>query len=702
MSTTNSRYDRFEKIGQNQYGTLHAAHDFNVRRDVIIMELYPRLKADPGRWEKIWAQIEKLADARLENSVHVLDVAKDQSWIILEKLRGNLAERLKQKAMPFDQVRGVLQQILEALKSLHEHGIWHGDINPSNLLYNHEGFSRLSFSPGLVIGGQILKRETGFKYVAPELLNPSFGEVGPATDLYCLGFSALELLKGSGFDSAFKGVVGGPTETEQAWMRWQSSATELLPATKTLISNCPDEFNDVAAVIDRLAKKKVDERYASAEEALAELKKGPIVRIEVANAPAPRPAKKAIKVEPRVDRQTSIEPVESGSALKPWSRDWINQKLKEPKVLYSVLGGVVGMFFLLMVLSAVGAGPKKRQVTIVSLPAGATVTLDGKEQKGKTPATLKVGVGKIKLQLALEGYEDASPTLEIPADGELKPFQFTLMPAGLVTVDGAPIDSNLGLPKRVILKKFSNPGASLELALVSPGEFRFGAKADQRFPGELEERVARQEVPLYVSVSEISNAQYAVFANEVGESAAGSEWKQSKKDTADRENMPVVAITADQASAFCSWAVPGGRLLSELEWEYIARGVSNRQYPWEDGAPPNAARCNLRFKQTADLSPVKSHEQGATPDGILNLLGNAAEWCSDIYAPGFGETESDPGVGKFHAIRGGSFKDSPTERVRLTMRANVGPRGADDVGIRLVLALRLNTEKKSQSDEHKE
>lgn len=724
LMSTHPRYEVFDQIGQTHYGILFSGHDVVREQDVTILELHSRLRADPARWEKVWAQIQKLDGAKLENFVRIHDLARDQGWVILETMRGDLATRLAQGPIPFDQVRGILQQILESLKSLHEYGIWHGDINPSNLLYNYEGLSRLNFSPGLVLGGQILKRESGFKYVAPELLNPDFGPVGPTTDLYCLGFSVLELLKGPGFESAFRGVSAGAADPETAWMHWQSSTTEVVPPTKTLIPQLPEEFNDLATTIDRMVKKTVAERYASAAEAVADLRQGPIIRIEVKDAApptrkasAPRKPTPPVPATPRpqavvppLQREAKNQPPRpqtspsSGADLKPWSRDWMNEKLKDPKILYSVLGAIVVLTFLILILSGRSDGDKAPiQIKIASIPGEATVSIDGRQEDKKTPIDVTVKPGTHELMVSLKGYQDSKETIEVKADGSTPKFEITLkptppsssslVPPGLVAQSKAGVDPKLKLPRKVTVKKLDDAGMPLQLALITPGEFQFGAPSQQRFPGELEQRVAKLETPFYISLTEVSYGQYAVFAKQLG-GKAGTDWKKAPGIPTDERNLyPVVSITPDQAAEFCRWAAPGGRLPTEIEWERAGRGTDGRLYPWDDGAAPDSSRSNFRTNQPARIAPAISHESGATPEGLMNLLGNVAEWCNQKYSAGFDDEAEDPGIAKFYVIRGGSFKELLNERARLTMRANADPKGSDDIGFRLVVPVKRGTKK---------
>src|SRR5947209_7738179 len=118
----------------------------------------------------------------------------------MELMQGSLADKLAEGSLPADLVRSALRQALGGLAALHASRKFHGDVRPANLLFNDQGRIKLSDSAGIALGGEVLRPTGSSKYLAPELLNPTFGEVGVAVDLYCLGFTALELLKGPAFD----------------------------------------------------------------------------------------------------------------------------------------------------------------------------------------------------------------------------------------------------------------------------------------------------------------------------------------------------------------------------------------------------------------------------------------------------------------------------------------------------------------------
>jgi formylglycine-generating enzyme required for sulfatase activity len=114
-------------------------------------------------------------------------------------------------------------------------------------------------------------------------------------------------------------------------------------------------------------------------------------------------------------------------------------------------------------------------------------------------------------------------------------------------------------------------------------------------------------------------------------------------------HRPVDCVSWAQARVYCRWA--GRRLCTEAEWERAARGPEGRPFPWGD-AEPTCERA--AFDATGDDYPstgdgcgtgaaydVGSFPAGATPEGVLDLAGNAWEWVADEYAESFAATPID-------------------------------------------------------------
>ena len=178
--------------------------------------------------------------------------------------------------------------------------------------------------------------------------------------------------------------------------------------------------------------------------------------------------------------------------------------------------------------------------------------------------------------------------------------------------------------------------------------------------------------PFEMLVTEVTIGQFSVFA---GESA----WRLPRQPTWVAESdHPVVNVTWDEAAAFCR--ARGGRLPTEREWEYVARGgVPGRLFPWAGGFDGQA---NLEDVKAADqfffTSPVASF--GANGFGLFDMIGNVWEWTDDRYDPAAPDDAFD-----MRAVRGGSWMTGP-RGARLSERAGLSRLGRHnrEVGFRCV------------------
>ena len=101
------------------------------------------------------------------------------------------------------------------------------------------------------------------------------------------------------------------------------------------------------------------------------------------------------------------------------------------------------------------------------------------------------------------------------------------------------------------------------------------------------------------------------------------------------ERHPVTQVTWEAARRYCQ--SKGMRLPTEAEWEYAARGVEGRPFPWGFESPlcdrVNVARASGQpcAVMKGSTIAVGTAAQDVTPDGIYDLAGNVAEWVLDAF-----------------------------------------------------------------------
>ena len=196
-----------------------------------------------------------------------------------------------------------------------------------------------------------------------------------------------------------------------------------------------------------------------------------------------------------------------------------------------------------------------------------------------------------------------------------------------------------------------------EMVVVPAGSYRMGSPSY-----EDEGPVHRVTIgePFAVGVYEVTLAQWDSCVRDGGCS-------HRLKFDRDRANYPVVNVNWTDVQQYVGWLAgetgQAYRLLSEAEWEYVARAGTTTQYWWGDEIGHNRASCNGCGGQwDGKRAPVGSF--GANAFGLYDIHGNVWEWVQDCWNESYAGAPTDGsawgrGDCSRRVLRGGSWFIEP-------------------------------------------
>lgn len=316
---------------------------------------------------------------------------------------------------------------------------------------------------------------------------------------------------------------------------------------------------------------------------------------------------------------------------------------------------------------------------------------------GTTPSVLKLPALPTEIEFRKQGYRKVVRKVS-PTSKQTKVVTAVLQEELAARLAEAP-----GVYKNSV---------GIELIRFKPSSVVMGAPRSElgQRANEFQKTVTLQKL-FYAAKHEVTNAQFGSFT---GKSTGAG-------------NLPVVNITWIDAAMFCNWLsdkeeflpvyliidgrlksvnanADGYRMLSEAEWEWLARKAGKKKqtvFSWSDDPVVPKGAGNIADESAngitkfyvpnyndgyAKLSPVGSFS--AEPSGLYDLTGNVSEWVHDYYSlspPVNGKIFNDPMGPRFgdaHVYKGSSWRSGTRSTLRAAHR-NGSSSPSDDLGFRI-------------------
>lgn len=643
-----------ERIGIGGMGEVYRAHNVRVAKMLrAVKVIRPKLAAQPDFRDRFLREAEFLEMLQHPNILRVENIGEEEGvlFMLMELLSGCTLEQLSQQKpgqLPVGVVADLLHQGLSGVGHAHRQEIIHRDLKLANLfltqgdlvkvldfgIARHEGsgHARLTQAGSGMPGSPA--------YYAPEFADGK--PATPASDVYAMGISLFELLTGQ-----LPFAAGGGTDTQASMSLLIQHVTKPLPDVRSLRPDVPEALS---AVLVRATAKKPDERYPHADAFAADL-----LRF-VAKDPS------ALKLPARASQPAIPIVADVGSGPLPVSSPGpvVGKNSPAPPTTSAPADAAV---------ANPGGG-----VTRFAMPQMRKSDAPNPDETSASPGKstyLAVGAGGLALVILIAsvlGYrwsqrsakhaaQKKDPVVEAPKvqPTPAPPKRTVKLPPGMVAIPG-------GILRQGRLPYRAKDPLDIPVHDVEIGDFS-------------------------IERTEVTTVAYKDF---VDAGHAKAPWPASAaKNLHTQFKIPVTNVSNTDAAKYCLWRFPPhGRLPTESEWEWAARGPEGGLYPWGDEFHEVFVN-GLRGKLGAPVDSDKHAAYGATSTGLLDMSGNVAEWtasppslypCSQLgrsLLKAFG-----PGT---YVARGGAYSASdPAELTATSRRFAIKPDA--DIGFRCVIA----------------
>ena len=631
------RYQIKKEISRTEMSMVYRGYDPHMEREVAIKVVRG------GSLDRFKQEIKIIAALKNPHVISVYDQGEfngDAYFVMPYMKGGSLLDRLDEGPLSLKEAVRIIEEISPALDAVHKRNIIHRDLKPKNILFDEDGNAYIA-DFGIA---RLYETSTTRSYTtligSPDYMSPEQAkgekDLDGRSDIYSFGAVIFYMLTG-------KPPYEAETPVALALKHIHEPIPQLIDFNPTLPLN-------LQSIINKSMAKDRNQRYQNATQLANDFKekirvKGTIPIPELPITHSRKPAPKwvlgagsilLIGILLFIVNCFIPQPVIPCPALKiadssPTTYD--QTVTKTPEIFESK--------------NATSLPTSTPLPSNTPLPPTDTNTLTPTQDPNKPPRNAKEGDTWISpvdgstmvfvpegeflmgaLDEAVNAYNNEKPQHTVYTD----PFW---MDQTEVTYEQFLKFLNLEIKTS---KTTDRSGPNSEQSLTESDEF--GIIASWNDPGDIESKI-EYVGKRYIVQPEISD-------------------------------HPVAKVTWFQANEYCK--LVGKRLPTEAEWEKAAKGWDDRTYPWGDeyitGKRANLCdrKCISGYQEKrvydgyAQVAPVGSFPEGASPFGILDMAGNVWEWIADWYDPDYYQISpstnpTGPESGTARVIRGGSWND---------------------------------------------
>ena len=613
-------------LGQGEFGITYLAHNTErYSKVVIIKEYFPKrlaLRVDKQnvlpkfeQYQEYFAwglelfrqEGQALAKLKHPNIVKVLDYFEEYNtaYIVMEYIKGQSLEHILKKAQFQNETElmAILLPLLSALQTVHEAGLLHQDIQPSNIYLREKdqspvlldfGAARYTLDSSLRNINMVITPG----YAAFEQYQTEKDTQGPWTDIYGLGAILYHTISGKPPIEA--------TEREDI-ISLHKKADPLVPATQI-----------------------GHKRYS----------KHLLLGIEA-----------ALKVYQK-DRPENVE---------QWieillKRRYRNRKLFKSSNYYTAVKLKLSQWIIVGVIVAISLNISYILYTKNFLEMMWREHVPKFQKIQHKTAKEAAHLAEIRETLKIE--EECSIQLQEQTNHKIKYLKFLEQQPKICNKINKinKIDKHTATPK-IFRDRLQTGGWGPTMVEIPAGSFKMGDTQGNK---------NKEELPVHkVSIKSFSIGRYEVTFKEYDQFVKATGRRKPKDYTWGRCNQPVIDVSWKDAKAYTEWLTEQTkrqyRLPSEAEWEYVARAGTTTNYCWGNKIGKNLANCADCGSKWDDQKTALVGSFLPNRFGVYDMFGNVWEWVADPWhnnytgAPKDGSVWEEGGQSHYRIIRGGSW-----------------------------------------------